>query len=770
MKKSKKRKERRKKEQLSYLRFKTWELMHEARDALRRKRADLAIGCLLRAIKINPEFLEAHLFLSSVYISREEYNQALRLLLRAKQIDPQCKEVYYYLGFAYTHLKMLKEALDSYGSLLLLLKGRGLSKDDKELKREVRQRISELKFFLEREKLEEKMAMSQPIQGKPSLVSQKKEGGLEEGERPEISLKSLLAQLKISKRFTFKKDGVLLEKLKQEDYEPFRLYQIRMRGSEFSLLKGFDRLLCLDQIKETKRFWYQVETVKKTLRDFRGRVLLCDEVGLGKTIEAGMILKEYLIRGLVKKVLILVPPSLVIQWKDEMASKFDIKFITTDDKYYQEEKGKFWKKNELVIASLNTAKSKENSEIITRIDYDMVIADEAHHLKNRNTLNWKFVNSLKKKFILLLTATPVHNNLMELYNLITLLKPGQLKTPSSFRRSFILKGDSRIPINREKLRELLSEVMIRNTRSLANINLPKRYATTIKIELDEDERIFYETLSNFVKESYLSHRLDKFSATLLQMEAGSSPFAVRSTLFKLRERKGISFPAIGKIEEILHSFEIQNSAKAEKLIEILSKSSEKIIVFTNYIETQKFLADRLNQAGMEHSLFNGRLSIKEKEASIDSFQEKVRVLISTEIGGEGKNLHFCNTMVNYDLTWNPMRIEQRIGRLHRIGQTRDVFIFNLSTEETVEDYILDILDKKINMFELVLGEMEMILGNLDDSRNFSEIIMDIWTKTQDREARKRGFGELGEELLKAKKRYLQIKSYDEEILQHDYEL
>jgi len=495
-----------------------------------------------------------------------------------------------------------------------------------------------------------------------------------------------------------------------------------------------------------------------------------DEVGLGKTIEAGMILKEYLIRGLVKKVLVLVPPSLVIQWKDEMASKFNIKFVTTDDKYYEEEKEKLWKKNNLVIASLNMAKSKKNSEIITRIDYDMVIADEAHHLKNRNTLNWKFVNSLKKKFILLLTATPVHNNLMELYNLITLLKPGQLKTPSSFRRSFVLKGDSRIPINREKLRELLSEVMIRNTRSLANINLPKRYATTIKIKLDEDERVFYETLSNFVKESYLSHKLDKFTATLLQMEAGSSPFAVRSTLFKLRERKRDSFEAVGKIEEILHSFEIQDSRKAEKLMEILSKGSEKIIVFTNYLKTQKFLADKLNQAGIEYSLFNGRLSIKEKEASIDSFQKKARVLISTEIGGEGKNLQFCNTMVNYDLPWNPMRIEQRIGRLHRIGQTRDVFIFNLSTEETVEDYILGILDKKINMFELVLGEMEMILGNLDDSRNFSEIVMDIWTRAQDKEGRKREFEKLGEELLKAKKRYLQIKSYDEEILQHDYEL
>ncbi|MBA7647066.1 hypothetical protein ES703_54835 [subsurface metagenome] len=266
MKKSKKRKERRKKEELSYLRFKTWELMEEARYALRRKKTDLAIDSLLRAIRINPEFLEAHLFLGSLYSSKKEYNEALKVLLRAKQIDPESRELYYELGFVYTHLKMLKEALDSYRSLLSLLKGRGLNKDDKELKREVRQRTSELEFFLEKKKLEEKMVMSQPIQGKPSPLLQKKEGELEKREKPEISLKSLLAQLKISKRFIFKKDGVLLKKLKQEDYEPFRLYQIRMRGSEFFLLKGFDRLLCLDQIKETKKFWYQIETVKKTLR------------------------------------------------------------------------------------------------------------------------------------------------------------------------------------------------------------------------------------------------------------------------------------------------------------------------------------------------------------------------------------------------------------------------------------------------------------------------------------------------------------------------
>jgi SNF2 family DNA or RNA helicase len=587
-----------------------------------------------------------------------------------------------------------------------------------------------------------------------------------EEEEARITLQRILNKLKISRRFTFRNNQYLLKTLERREYQPFELYQLRIQAAELSLLKGFDRLLCLNEIRGVKKFWYQIETVRKTLKYFRGRVLLCDEVGLGKTIEAGMVLKEYLIRGLVKKVLILTPPSLVVQWKDEMQSKFNLDFATTDEPSYQKEGELFWKKNNRIIASLNIAKSRKNFEIISGIDYDMVIVDEAHHLKNRRTINWKFVNSLKKKFILLLTATPVHNNLMELYNLITLLKPGHLKTASSFRRSFVVRGDPRVPQNREKLRELLREVMIRNTRSLANINLPRRYAATIKLDWGREEEEFYRLLSNFVRENYLSNRLDKFTCTLLQMEAGSSPLAAGSTLINLIKRERLPLSVLTQVKELIELSRISGSRKAEKLLEILTKSEEKIIVFTNYMLTQSFLAHLLQKERIAYTIFNGSLSSREKERNINLFQDKVKVLISTEIGGEGKNLHFCNTMVNYDLPWNPMRIEQRVGRLHRIGQTRDVFIFNLSARGTVEDYLLEILDKKINMFELVIGEMDAILGNLDESRDFSEIVMDIWVG----ENRKRGFEELGERLVEAKKRYLEIKKYHQEIFQHDYEL
>ena len=138
-----------------------------------------------------------------------------------------------------------------------------------------------------------------------------------------------------------------------------------------------------------------------------------------------------------------------------------------------------------------------------------------------------------------------------------------------------------------------------------------------------------------------------------------------------------------KAQELIQCSRISTSGKAEKLIEILNKNEEKIIVFTNYMPTQQFLSRVLEEAGISFTIFSGNLSGGQKKQSIDLFQKEVKVLLSSEIGGEGKNLHFCNTMVNYDLPWNPMRIEQRIGRIHRIGQKRDVFIFNLCAQGTV---------------------------------------------------------------------------------------
>ncbi len=145
---------------------------------------------------------------------------------------------------------------------------------------------------------------------------------------------------------------------------------------------------------------------------------------------------------------------------------------------------------------------------------------------------------------------------------------------------------------------------------------------------------------------------------------------------------------------------------------------------------------------------------------MEAFRGKTRILISTEAGGEGRNLQFCNTVVNYDLPWNPMRIEQRIGRIHRLGQTRDIRIHNFTARDTVEDYVLSILHRKINMFEMVIGEMDMVLGQWSERESFEQRVFQIWASHRNRRDLEEAFGKFGEDLLLARKRYEKVKEYD----------
>jgi SNF2 family DNA or RNA helicase len=548
-----------------------------------------------------------------------------------------------------------------------------------------------------------------------------------------------------------------------------------------NIQSGYDDLLCLNAVNDVEKYWYQIETVKKVLKRFRGRVLLCDEVGLGKTIEAGILIKEYLMRGMVKNVLILTPAPLVSQWREEMQIKFGIDFSTTDDTEFIHNPINFWKQR-FIIASINTAKSSKNMPLVTGQFYDLVVVDEAHHLRNRTTLAWKLVNQMKKKFIFLLTATPVQNNLIELFNLITLLKPGQFKTEKQFKEEYLKKGNLKATADKERLKELLRDVMIRNTRSAIDLKLPKRFATTLRLDPTETEREIYAGINDYLKKQDLK----KPTINLLLREAGSSPFALRNTLLNLGNQQleepspspfagaihKLPLQGNGGFKDILDAIDsLEDICKGKALLEILKKNpDEKKIVFTQYIKSMDYITDLLLRYNIPYVTFRGDMTLREKDASITQFKNEIPVLVSTESGGEGRNLQFCNTIINFDLPWNPMRIEQRIGRLHRIGQTRDVFIFNLSVKETIEDHIIDILDNKINMFEMVIGEIEPILGHLGEDKDFEDIIMDIWLKSSNKESLHEGFEQLGTELIDAKNKYLKTKSLDDEIFGEDYEI
>jgi SNF2 family DNA or RNA helicase len=552
------------------------------------------------------------------------------------------------------------------------------------------------------------------------------------------------------------------------------LYQLKLMAYHLRLVAGFDELLALEAIA-FQPFDYQIRAARTALRRLRGRALLADEVGLGKTIEAGLVLKEYVLRQMAARILILTPPGLVEQWQEELAVKFNLTdFVTSNAPDFRSLGPAAWERFPQVIASLATARRVEHAKIITALEYDLVIVDEAHHLKNRTSASWQLVNALQKKYILLLTATPVQNRLSELHNLITVLKPGQLKSPKEFSQQFVVRGDPRLPKNRALLRDLLGDVMVRHSRSQISLKLPPRRAHTIRLQLHPDEQALYDGINVLARRMLADEsRIHRFGVLTLLREAGSSAAATVSTLHTLAESKALTPHRPELLRLAGQAAAIQASAKADALAKLLAAQlaggqGDKVLVFTQFRATQEMLAGRLRQAGIGPVLYHGSLSTAQKDAAIRQFQANQPVLLSTEAAGEGRNLQFCRAMVNFDLPWNPMRIEQRVGRIHRIGQDRPVDIFNLAADGTIEDFVLDILDRKLNMFELVIGEVDMILGQMGDERDFEEIVLEIWAQAQSPEELRHGMAGLGEELAKAQTAYQHTLAYDEALFGEDF--
>ena len=608
-------------------------------------------------------------------------------------------------------------------------------------------------------------------QGKTKKQSPEKEGKIFStrlNEPHPVSSRITLPEIPLS--ITIDKDS-FFDSLMNPAPVSLGLYDLALESHDIRFKESFETLVCLAGLSQVRSYWYQEETAKKVLKHFRGRALLSDEVGLGKTIEALIIFSEYIKRGMVKSALILTPTPLVSQWKEEMKSKFDLDIPSTDDADFKKKGSAFWDAP-FILASINQAKSKNNFEKVTSREYDLLIVDEAHHLKNRTTLNWKLVNAIQKRFILLLTATPVENNLMELYNLITLLKPGQLQTATAFREKFMTKGDSTDPRNRALLKELLQEVMIRNTRALAGINIPPRYAQTIRIDASKEELAFYERLESLIMALNSTHKgRGRLITKNLLAQAGSSPKAVEGALINMLEKKSYTD---AHEKELLALKKLCNTTldtpKNKALLKLIQSSREKIIVFVKYRGTLDHLCEFLERHDIALAQFHGQLNNQKKDQEIEAFQNNKQVLVTTEIGGEGRNLQFCCRMVNYDLPWNPMKIEQRIGRIHRIGQEKDVQIFNFCGVGSIEEYILDILDRKINMFEMVVGEIDMIIGRIRGEKEFDEMVYDIWLEGQSQEERQKGFDALGTKMKRARTGYEKTRELDEKLFGDTYEL
>lgn len=478
------------------------------------------------------------------------------------------------------------------------------------------------------------------------------------------------------------------------------MFALAYRAEKERLVPSFHGLIAPGRLPQLSLHPHQIETARIVIEEMHGKAILADEVGLGKTIEAGLIIKEYMIRGLAGKILVLVPASLVLQWVSELNAKFSIPAVPQRKSYV-------WSQCDVVVSSIDTAKREPHRSLVLQQDYDLVIIDEAHKLKNHKTKNYQFVQLLKKKFCLLLTATPIQNRLNEIFYLVSLLKPGYLGDADSFAKTY--KSGQHAVRNEEKLKALVNQVMVRNRREDTGLHWPKRIIQSFDIPFSEEEQAFYQSLSGL----QTSGIIQRFSLLTLQREACSSREAAFMTLNKIYRTAAVPGSA-GLWQSIFDRLNaIRKNAKAEKALELIRQINDKVIIFTEYRATQLYLQWFFKQHGITSVPFSGGFRRGKKDWMRMLFQNQAQVLIATEAGGEGINLQFASHLINYDLPWNPMRIEQRIGRIHRLGQESNVHIYNFAIHGTVENHILGLLYNKIRLFEQVIGELDEILARID---------------------------------------------------------
>ena len=556
---------------------------------------------------------------------------------------------------------------------------------------------------------------------------------------------------------------------------------------------------------------HQVSVVHRVISSYPHRFLLCDEVGLGKTIEAAMIVKELRARGLARRVLILVPSGLARQWQFELKTKFNETFAIFDKNTLQYLKSKGtrnpWTDHDSVITSQSWASwSRERHEEIAAVDWDLIIVDEAHHARRQRagsrvtmTNLYRLVSALTsrpefaRRGVLFLTATPLQLHRHELFSLVEMLNPVLFASENDFVSHVRgLSGLNRLVeeltreghvgelteragalldehpteledlevgelIGRLRERHRLSEVLIRNRRAVIGGFLP-RSAFRWDVDLTEDERAVQSEMDSIIADGYReAERTQRnavgFLMVIWQKLAASSSRALLKSLEGRRKRllqgeitgtlsaeeaeddlagdheasdvtrelPAVSVHEISRVDRVIELLRrIGTDSKAltfaEKLGELFEEDPNgKVIVFTEFRETQDMLVDLCAAQGWSAHRFHGQLNPLQKDDAIDSFRVGTgpQVLVSTEAGGEGRNFQFAHILVNYDLPWNPMRVEQRIGRVDRIGQDHPVTVFNFHVQGTIEGRILDVLEQRIRLFEESIGGLDPILGDAE---------------------------------------------------------
>jgi len=582
---------------------------------------------------------------------------------------------------------------------------------------------------------------------------------------------------------------------------------------------------------------HQVEAYIAAIQALKnGGIILADEVGLGKTIEAGLVLK-HLIKNDAKRILLAMPPPLRKQWQDELIEKFGIEAIIPESKYsVQHRDSEYWKhlikKSEplVIITSYNFA--SWFIRMFPDVKWDCFVFDEAHRLRNLGN-GAKMPKALfdATKFVpkIMLTATPLQNNLRELYALSRYIDERIFENENVFNELYERTE------NYKELREAITPILHRTLRKdvAEYIKFSKRDCLTIDFKLSREEAILYQLANDYLQRPVLyavSNQNNALIKMVVRKLLASSSYAVAETFEVLRDRlkvlkqntraekAEISLKAffslieddddnadedefeedIELIEREKYRTEIDNelaaveniikmasqiteNSKAKAVIEAISfafdyqreqEYPEKVLIFTESKRTQKYLVKALTEAGFDGIIvFNGEMSDPEtkkiynawrarnpkrvtnsprvdlKQAIIEQFHYEAKILIATDVASEGLNLQFCDTVINYDLPWNPMKIEQRIGRCHRFGQDRDVWVYNLlNMENSADKRVYEILETKFNLFKGVFGASDEALGLLQSGTNFEKKVMEIYEHCRTANEFKREFDRLEREI------------------------
>ena len=499
---------------------------------------------------------------------------------------------------------------------------------------------------------------------------------------------------------------------------------------------------------------HQISVAHKVVSSPRRRYLIADEVGLGKTIETGMILYALRQRGQANRVLIVPPAGLILQWQEEMADKFGLEFAV----YREDVNGPLaFNQINYLIASVDTVKSDRplkrgqsdghKTLLLGSRDWDVIIFDEAHKLsaktwsqnKTDKTLNYHLAEDLQErcKALILLTATPHQGDESKFQNLVSLLHPNVTFEELASAEN----GDGPIPFTDLILRNRKSKV----TDAEGSPIFKGMDIHPVRVDLlGNGEEQFHKALESYLREGYgfadqdpgdTKRKAIGFVMTTFQKLAASSTRAIKKALknrvtslraaangkrngnnteydaryegeFEVRkagqERQEFIETEVGMLEKLL-AMDVPNDAKQGELCEVVESVSkdtpdQPVLIFTEYLATQDFLIELLEKAYGEGctTLIRGGMSMWEKKKSIVEFRDspKVRFLVSTEAGGEGINLQFAHIMINYDLPWNPFRLAQRYGRLYRYGQDKPVQVFNFQNAGTIEDKVRQYLEDK----------------------------------------------------------------------------